>query len=190
MPMLTSMSSVMPVDHERLVEHDSDAYGGGLAGRWIGGGEQDGELVAAEPGHGVVAADRALEPPGHLDQQQVARVVAEVVVDLLEPVEVEHQHGGPAGAGPRRGQGRLGPCLEGGPIRQPGERVVRGHAFDHQAVRPIGPSDHPEDDQPENEREQRAQLQQGGVVLRLRQAGCVPPDLALLLAAQHGEQPV
>jgi hypothetical protein len=57
-------------------------------------------------------------------------------------------------------------------------------------VRPVGPPDHPEDHQPQNEREERAHLEQGGVVLGAFEAGGVPPDLALFLAAQQGEDPV
>ena len=110
----------------------------------------------------------------------------EGVVDLLEPVEVQHEHGGTAGTG----QGRLGPRVEGGPVRQAGERVVNGQAFDGQAVRPVGPPDHPEDHQTQDERQERAELKQRGVAPGAFEAGDVPPDLALLLAAQQGEEPV
>jgi hypothetical protein len=47
--------------------------------------------VAAEPGHGVHDAERPLEPLADLDQQLVAVVVADGVVDLLEPVQVDEQ---------------------------------------------------------------------------------------------------
>ena len=53
--------------------------------------QQHGELVAAEPGERVAAAQRAAQPGGDLAQQPVAVVVAERVVDLLEPVEVDQQ---------------------------------------------------------------------------------------------------
>ena len=54
--------------------------------------KQDGELVAAEPGHQVAGADAVREPVRHQPQQPVADRVAEGVVDLLEPaVEVEQQ---------------------------------------------------------------------------------------------------
>ena len=49
---------------------------------------QDGELVAAEPRHRA-APRPAQQAPGELAQQRVARRVAEAVVDLPEPVDVE-----------------------------------------------------------------------------------------------------
>ncbi|MCX5650006.1 MAG: hypothetical protein NTU45_01240 [Planctomycetota bacterium] len=65
--------------------------------------EQEHELVAAEPrGEIAVAArdvDRAhhlRQDAAHLDEQRVAGVVAERVVDLLEAVEIEEHHGVPA----------------------------------------------------------------------------------------------
>ena len=60
------------------------------------------ELVAAEAGDGVGRAQARLHALGHLGQQPVAGGVAEAVVDALEVVEVEEQHGdAAAGAAPR-----------------------------------------------------------------------------------------
>ena len=56
--------------------------------------EQHGELVAAEAGDGVAGSDR-LEALGDLDQERVAGIVPEAVVDQLEPVEVEEEHPDP-----------------------------------------------------------------------------------------------
>ena len=50
------------------------------------------ELVAAEPGDRVALTRSRPEPLGHLDEQGVADVVTEAVVDVLEAVEVEQQH--------------------------------------------------------------------------------------------------
>ena len=50
------------------------------------------ELVAAESRHGVLAADGVGEAAAHRDEQLVARVVTEAVVDDLEAVEVEEEH--------------------------------------------------------------------------------------------------
>ena len=41
-------------------------------------------------------ADRVTQPGAELDEQQVAGVVAERVVEVLEAVEVDHRHGEPA----------------------------------------------------------------------------------------------
>ena len=54
-------------------------------------GEQGGELVPTEASQDVGGAQRGTDPLAQLLQQLVARVVAEAVVDRLEPVEVEQQ---------------------------------------------------------------------------------------------------
>ena len=53
--------------------------------------QEHGELVAAEPGDHVAGAQRALDPLRDDLEQPVADLVAEGVVDLLEPVEVEEE---------------------------------------------------------------------------------------------------
>src|ERR1700738_869885 len=53
----------------------------------------DGEFVAAETGQHVGIAQRRTQPLRDLDQQLVARRMPQRVVDVLEPVEVEHQDG-------------------------------------------------------------------------------------------------
>ncbi len=74
----------------------ADGLRGGDRGRGLGVGEQHGELVAAESGDDVAGSDRGLEPRAELAEQQVAAVVAERVVDLLEAVEVDEQERHPA----------------------------------------------------------------------------------------------
>ena len=84
------------------------------------------ELVAAEPGHGVARAHRLAEPAANLHQELVAGGVAPAVVEPLEAIDVEEEHGEPTGPHlPVRHH--LGqPPQEGGPVRQPGEGVVEG----------------------------------------------------------------
>ena len=83
--------------------------------------EQDGELVAAEPGDDGLAALDLTKPPAHLAQQPVTHVVAEGVVDLLEAVDVHQQHRRrPVGEQPP-----LEPLLEVQAVRQAGQRVVQ-----------------------------------------------------------------
>ena len=70
--------------------------------------DQGRELVAAEPGGGVPVPDRVLEPAGGLDQQFVAGLVADGVVDGLEAVEVDEEDGRAARrSGAAAGQGLL-----------------------------------------------------------------------------------
>ena len=65
--------------------------------------EQYGELVSPEPGHHPGAGATALveEPLSGHAQQQVTGTVPEGVVDVLEVVEVEQQHGGRLATGHR-----------------------------------------------------------------------------------------
>ena len=64
--------------------------------------------------------DRRLEPPRDRDQQLVADLVAERVVDELEAVEVEEQHG--------RGRGRVRGAGRGGSPGRGGRGTARGSA--------------------------------------------------------------
>ena len=85
---------------------------------------QDDELVAAEAAHRVVAPHRLAEPVRHLLEQAVAGGVAEAVVDHLELVEVDEQHGRPRVVAGRAGQRLLDAVEQEGAVRQPGEAVV------------------------------------------------------------------
>jgi hypothetical protein len=58
---------------------------------------QDGELVLADPGHGVAGAERAEHPLGHGHQEPVAGVPSIAVVHQAESVEIEEEHGDPGG---------------------------------------------------------------------------------------------
>ena len=55
--------------------------------------DQDGELVAADAGGGVGVAHHVVDAVGDAHEHGVADVVAELVVDRLEPVEVEVEQG-------------------------------------------------------------------------------------------------
>ena len=52
----------------------------------------DGELITGQPRQHVVGAEHRRQPGADLDEQFVAGVVAERVVDLLETVEIDHDH--------------------------------------------------------------------------------------------------
>ena len=88
------------------------------------------ELVAAQARDGVGAADAIAQAPRHFDQQQVADVVAARVVERLEVIQVDEEHGPvAAGAGARR-ERVLHAILQQTPVGQLGERVVEGEAAD------------------------------------------------------------
>ncbi|MGY2939147.1 hypothetical protein ACVWZ6_008749 [Bradyrhizobium sp. GM6.1] len=50
------------------------------------------ELVAAEPRHHVACAQGTTQPVGHFEQEQVAGLVAQRIIDDLETIEVDEQH--------------------------------------------------------------------------------------------------
>ena len=83
--------------------------------------DDDGELVAAEAPDDAVAADDA----GHLAQHDVAGVVAELVVDLLEVVDVDDAHDGVR-------DGEQLACLDGpvAAVEHAGELVELGLALE------------------------------------------------------------
>jgi hypothetical protein len=112
-------------DRER-VGHGLEQFLGdlrGVVGRFEIG-EEDGELVAAHAGDGVALAQDRAQPRRDRAQQLVAEAVAEGVVDVLEPVEIEEHHRqrrlGALGVGERDGQS----IAEEQAIRQGRQRVV------------------------------------------------------------------
>ena len=112
-------------DVERRPQRGAHLVGHGARAAVVGDAlGDDGELVAAEPGHRVAAADDAPQPLAHADEQGVARVVAVGVVDGLEAVEVEEHHRERHLADDRQGLVEL--VLEQQPVAEAGERVVQG----------------------------------------------------------------
>ena len=105
-------------------------------------GEYDDELLAAVAREGVDLADLLLHPMGQLAQHRVAARVAVRVVDLLEVVEVEHQHrerpvepGGPLDLA-RQAHREVAEVPEAGqPVggRQPLGLLVQLHVVDRRA---------------------------------------------------------
>ena len=122
--------AALAVEHERLVQGLGQAARHpervGLAGD---AGQQDGELVAAEAGDDVARSQDAAQPLGHAAEEAIAGAVAERVVDDLEVVEVDEQHGdAPLGA-QRAAQAReeelaVGQARERVVVGLPGELVL------------------------------------------------------------------
>ena len=86
-----------PFDLERVLERDADPAPDVRRPREPGAGQQQRELVAAEAGDEPAA--RRPPPAGaapRLASRQVAGVMAERVVEVLEAVEVDHRDGEPA----------------------------------------------------------------------------------------------
>ena len=92
--------------------------------------QQHRELVAAEPGDRVLGPDGAGQPGGGDLEQPVAGVVAEGVVDLLEPVEVEQEQRHRRARSARASAPASAICGDQQlAVRQPGQGVVQGRVL-------------------------------------------------------------
>ena len=89
-------------------------------------GQEQGELVPAQPGQQVVVAQATPEAIRQHLQQRVADTVAVRVVDRLEAVQIEHDQR--AGAAVADVVVHL--AVEGGAVEQAGERIVPGEVRD------------------------------------------------------------
>ena len=88
--------------------------------------EQDGELVATEPGNRVRRAHGALEALRHLPQDRVAGRVAEAVVDGLEVVQVDEHDADRPAAADRAHDRLLDAVCEQRSVGEARDRVVEG----------------------------------------------------------------
>ena len=95
----------------------------------VGVGEDDHELVAAVAIQAVAGAGGLAERARHGDQERVTGRVAAGVVERLEAVEVQHQHGERL-ARRRRLHDLPELALEGAVVAQAGQRVEVGPDLD------------------------------------------------------------
>ena len=87
--------------------------------------DDDRELVAAPAGQGVLRPQERTEALGHLHQHGVADQMSDGVVDQLEPIEVEKEHGHEAVAPVEATQRVPQPVHEHGAIGDAGQRIGR-----------------------------------------------------------------
>ena len=88
-------------------------------------GEQNPELVAAEPGERIARAHARLQHAGDLPQQLIPGGVPAGIVDQFELIEIEIQEHVPAGGVLAHALDRAGQAvLEFTPVDQAGERIV------------------------------------------------------------------
>ena len=118
---------LVPAQRERMahrgreaLEQLAPALG---AGRVL---QQDGELVAAQPGHGVGRAGAGEEALRRRDQQAVALAVAQAVVHPLEVVQVHEEDRDRVRLPLRQRQRVAHAVAEQGAVGEAGERVVEG----------------------------------------------------------------
>ena len=96
----------------------------------VGTRQQQDELVAARPRHQGARGRTGLQPAAGSAQQLVAGLVAERVVDVLEVVEIERQHGQRSVVG-KSVERLLDALVQPVAVGQAGQAVVRGsvHQF-------------------------------------------------------------
>src|SRR5207302_1884837 len=113
------------VDDERSGEGAEEPLGqhAGVVGRRETRRADD-ELVAPHAGDRVAGPGVPHEALGHLAEDLVAGQVAEAIVDLLEPVEVEHEDGRVGQAAPRLLHGKGKAVAEQQLVGRTGERIV------------------------------------------------------------------
>ena len=138
-------------DHNRLPKSRSDpVHHAGPAGDGVNALDENDELIASDPGDGVLGPAYLFEPGGNRLQDGIAYRMAEGVIDALEMIDVAEKNADGV-SGPRRpaGGGRE-PVNEQGAIGQSGERVVQGppaKPFDFPALeRGIAPGRHDKGD--------------------------------------------
>ena len=87
--------------------------------------QDDNELVATETGYDIAFPNGSSQTPRYFQQQDIANVVAQRVVHVLEAVQVEEHHGHPLPAlTARRDQCLFETPLQVEAIRQVGEGIV------------------------------------------------------------------
>ena len=92
----------------------------------VSGRGDDRKLVASQPRHQVVGAQRLGEALRHAADQLVADRVPERVVDILEVIEIDIEYRGRRGALLHALDDRLQPFAEENAVRQPAKRIVEG----------------------------------------------------------------
>jgi hypothetical protein len=116
----------VPFDRDRRGERRQQPFG--QLGQFPSSGrrgDQDDELVPADPGDQVARVELLGGPRGDGDEQLVTDRVPEAVVDYLEAVQIEEAQRDLDGRLPGA-QRRCQPIQEHRPVRQAGQRIVGG----------------------------------------------------------------
>ena len=116
---------------ERVQDASGEGHGLAFALDFLG---QDDELVAAQASDRVAVAHQLGEAFGDGDEQPVAGVMTEVVIDGLELVEVDEEHRQDALGAVEAGDGLVCAVHQQHPVGQPGQRVVHRLALEPHPV--------------------------------------------------------
>ena len=117
---------VVAADHVGRADGGDDAAGDRLERIGIGlAMGDDGEFVAAEARHQILAAHDAAQPLGDVEDELVADVMAERVVDVLEVIEIDVEHRGSRAAGAHVVDHGFEPLAEIDAVGQAAYRIVQ-----------------------------------------------------------------
>jgi len=127
---------VMPIERHRLVEAGKERARGTPCAGQAGHGQERGEFIAAQAGHRIRLSHRAVEARPHFFQEEIARVMAPRIVDVLEAIQIYQEQSDAAMVTLREAEGLVQTVEEQAAVGQPGEGV--GHRHDRQ-LRALGP---------------------------------------------------
>jgi hypothetical protein len=91
--------------------------------------QEGNEFISPGTRHGILIPHEFFQTIGHRNQHFVPDVMSETVVDILEPVEVQHHDAEGPFFSLRLGQDHNCMVIEKGPVGQAGEEVMIGHPF-------------------------------------------------------------
>ncbi len=93
--------------------------------------DQHDEFVAALPRNRIRPAHAARQPIRHILQEPVPRLMAQGVIDVLEAIKIDEQHGDASSFALCRSEGAIDSFGQQQPIRQARQRVVSRREFDY-----------------------------------------------------------
>src|SRR5690242_20309169 len=103
----------MSADDERRADRSEDPFGYCLQRIRVGSaGHDNSELVAAQAGNEIVLAHDLAQPPGDVENELIANMMTERVVDVLEVIEVDVKHRRTGAAVAHLGDSALQPFRE------------------------------------------------------------------------------
>jgi hypothetical protein len=116
----------VPADDEWRADRRENAFGYCLQRIIVrGAGHDDGEFVTAEAGNEIVVAHGLTQAPRDVENELVADMVAERIVDVLEMIEIDIEHGGSRSAIAHFGNGAFQPLRKVNPVRQSADGIVQ-----------------------------------------------------------------
>jgi len=84
---------VTPIERHHLLDAGKDRAHGTPRPCQAGRGEERGEFIAAQTGHRIRLPHRTLEARANFLQEEIPRVMAQRIVDVLEAIQIYQEQG-------------------------------------------------------------------------------------------------